>query len=55
MPKVMTYRQIPRNIFLPTDCPTKIKVSQAQSNWFVFKEAAAYKRGVRRSAQPRYE
>ena len=33
----------------------KINVSQAQSNWFVFKEAPAYKRGVRRSAQPRYE
>ena len=33
----------------------KIKVSQAQSNWFVFKEAPAYKRGVPRSAQPRYE
>ena len=33
----------------------KKKVSQAQSNWFVFKEAPPYKSGVRRSAQPRYE
>ena len=33
----------------------KIKVSQAQGNWFVFKEAPAYKRGVRRSAQPQPE
>ena len=28
----------------------KINVSQEQSNWFAFKEASAYKRGVRRSA-----
>ena len=48
----MTYRQIPANVFLPTDCPMKIKVGQAQSNWFVFKEAPVYKRGVLRSAQP---
>ena len=33
----------------------KIKVSQAQSDWFVFEEAATYKRAVRRSAQPQYE
>ena len=33
----------------------KIKVSQAQSNCLVFKEAPAYKRGVQRSAQPQYE
>ena len=46
----MTYRQIPPNIFLPTDCPMKIKVSQAQSNWFVF-----YESGVGRCAQPQYE
>ena len=51
----MTYRQIPPNIFLPTDCPMKIKVSQAQSNWFVSKEVPAYKREVRRSVQPQYE
>ena len=51
----MTYRQIPPNIFLPTDCPMKIKVSQAQSNWFVFKEAPLYKSGVGRCAQPQYE
>ena len=54
-PKVLTYSQIPPNIFLLTHCPMKIKVSQAQSNWFVFKEAQANKREVRRSAQPRYE
>ena len=33
----------------------KIKVSQAQSNWLVFKEAQANKKGMRRSVQPRYE
>ena len=33
----------------------KIRVSQAQSNWFVFNEAPAYKRGVRISSQPHYE
>ena len=33
----------------------KIKVSQAQSNWFVFKEAPANKGAVRISAQPWYE
>ena len=32
----------------------KIKVSQAQSNWFVFKETPPYKSGVHRSAQIRY-
>ena len=30
----------------------KIKVSQAQNDWFVFKEKPVYKRGVRRSAHP---
>ena len=33
----------------------KVKVSQAQNEWFVFKETPAYKRGVRRSVYPRYE
>ena len=33
----------------------KITVSQAQKNGFVFKETPVYKRGVRRSAHPRYE
>ena len=33
----------------------KIKVIQTQSNWFVFKEAPAHKRGVRTSALPPYE
>ena len=37
-PKVLTYRQIPQNIFLLRDCPIKTKVSEAQSNYFVFKE-----------------
>ena len=51
----MTYSQIPPNIFLPTDGPVKIRVCKAQNNWFIFKEAPAYKKGVPRSAQPRYE
>ena len=52
----MTF-QIPPNIFLPTDCLMKIKVSQAQvfGIWFVFKEAPVHKKGVQRSAQPRHE
>ena len=33
----------------------KTKVSQAQNNWFVFKETPGYKRGVRRSAQNIYK
>ena len=33
----------------------KIKVSQAQNNWFVFKETPVYKIGVRKSAHPRYK
>ena len=33
----------------------KIKVSQAQNNWFDFKETPVYKRGMRRSGHPRYE
>ena len=41
--------------FLLSDCPMKIKVSQAQSNWFAFKEALSYKRGMRKSAHTRYE
>ena len=35
--------------FWLTNCPMKITVSPAESNWFVLKEALAYKRGVRRS------
>ena len=38
------YNQNSTNIFLLPNCPMKIKVIQAQSNWFVFKEALAYKR-----------
>ena len=30
----------------------KIKVSQAQNNWFIFKVTPVYKRGVRRSTRP---
>ena len=33
----------------------KIKVGPAHYNWFVFKEIPAYKKGVRRSAHPRYK
>ena len=33
----------------------KIKVGQAQYNRFVFKEIPAYKKGVHRSAHPRYK
>ena len=54
-PKVLTYSQIPLGIFLLTDCPMKIRVSQAQSNWFVFKEGPDYKRGVRRFAHTHNE
>ena len=52
---MLTYRQIPPNIFLIKNCPMKIKVGQAPSNCFVFKETSAYERGVRRSAHPQYE
>ena len=46
-PKTSTYRQISPDIFfLLTKCPLKIKVSQAKSSWFAFKEAPAYKTGV---------
>ena len=41
--------------FLLANCPMKIKVCEAENNWFVFKEAPAYKRGKRRSAHPRHE
>ena len=47
-PKILTYRQISPNIILHTNYPMKIKVSQARSNWFVFKEAPAYKSRVRK-------
>ena len=30
-------------------------LSQAQNKWFVLKETPVYKRGVRKSARPRYE
>ena len=33
----------------------KTEFGQAQSNWFFFKEAAAYKRVARRSAHARQE
>ena len=54
-PKILTYHQTSPNIYLLTNCPIKIKVSQAQDNWFILKEASTYKRGVHRSAHPRYE
>ena len=43
--KILIYRQIPLNIFLLTNCSMKIKVSQAQSNWFVFKKTVNFKKG----------
>ena len=51
-PRILTYRQISRNIFLFIDCPMKVKVSQAQINWFVHKEALTSKKEVHRSANP---
>ena len=54
-PKMLTYCQIFPNVFLLKNCPMKIKVSQAQDNWLVFKEAPAYKRGKRRSVHPLYK
>ena len=44
-----------RRLFEEIRYPKKIKVSQAQSNWFVFKEAPAYKKEIRRSAYLRFE
>ena len=43
-PKTLTYHQLAANIFLLRNCTIKIRVCQTQSNWFVFKEAPAYKR-----------
>ena len=34
-----------------TNCPMKIKISQAQNNWSVLKEALVYKRGVHTKKQ----
>ena len=52
----------PKIIFLLTNCENKIKsknkkikISQAQSIGFIFKEATACKKRVRTSAHPRYE
>ena len=53
-PKILTYRQIPPNIFYLRLSYEK-KVSQAQNNWFIVKETLVYQRGVRRSAHPWYE
>ena len=44
-PEILTYRQISPNIFADK-LSYGNKVSQAKSNWFVLKEAPAYKRGV---------
>ena len=41
---MLTYRQISQDIVLLTNCPVKVQVSQAQSNWFVFQDAPAYQR-----------
>ena len=43
-PKTLTYHQLGPNIFLLKNCAITIRVCQTQSNWFVFKEASAYKR-----------
>ena len=47
-PKILAYHQISLNIFLLTSHPMQIKVSQAESIWFVIKDALFYKRGVHR-------
>ena len=43
-PKILTYCQISSNSFLLRNCPIK-KVSQTQSNWFVFKRHRLIKEG----------
>ena len=54
-PIILTCRQIFPNIVLLTNFPVKIKVSQAQNNWIVFKEKPSHKRGVQRSAHLPYK
>ena len=45
-PEILTYYQISPNIFFADKLSYGNKVSQEKSNWFVPKEAQAYKRGV---------
>ena len=45
-PEILTYYQIFPNIFFADKLSYGNKVNQAKSNWFVLKEAQAYKRGV---------
>ena len=47
-PEILTYYQISPNIFFffADKLSYGNKVNEAQSNWFVLKEATAYKRGV---------
>ena len=45
-PEILTYYQIYPNICFVDKLSYASKVSQAKSNWFVLKEAQAYKRGV---------
>ena len=45
-PEILTYYQISPNIFFADKLFYRNKVNQAKNNWFVLKEAPAYKRGV---------
>ena len=46
-PEILTYYQISPDIFFFADkLSYGNKVNEAQSNWFVLKEATSYKRGV---------
>ena len=48
-PEILTYRQVSPNIFFADKLSYGNKVNQVKSNWFVPKEAPAYKRGVQYS------
>ena len=48
-PEILTYRQISPNICFNGKLSNGNKVNQVKSNWFVLKEAPAYKRGVQYS------
>ena len=45
-PEILTYRQISPKNFFADKLSYGNKVNQAKINWFVLKEAPAYKRGV---------
>ena len=45
-PEILTYRQISPNIFFADKLSYGNQVNQIKSNWFVLKEAPAYKREV---------